>query len=98
VRLADLWAGGFSAGVVDADGLLDPFEPGMVRTLVVDVSAPDCQLVVREVYPPSLTVTRQLTRHGLRPFIPEEHAAVARGKLPDQPMCSGWLQALAPDQ
>jgi hypothetical protein len=44
-------------------------------TAVVDVTAPEGRLVVREAYPASADLVQELKQIGVRPWFPEEHAA-----------------------
>ena len=65
----------FRGNVVDPDGRLELFEASALVTVVVEVTAPDGQLVVREAYPCSEAVVRHLQDAGLTLWFAEEHAA-----------------------
>jgi hypothetical protein len=67
--------GDFPHEVSDPDGLLARCEPGALVTAVVNVTAPERQVIVREVYPTSFEVVRQLKHSGVRLWSAEDHAA-----------------------
>ena len=63
------------ADVADPDGLLEGLAPGTLVTAVVDVTAPDRQLLVREVEPARMALVERLKRAGITRWWAQEHAA-----------------------
>jgi hypothetical protein len=61
--------------VADPEELLAEFGPRELVTVVVDVTAPERQLVVRAAYPTNPAIVHQLTRAGMCLWSGVDHAA-----------------------
>ncbi len=96
-----LTARGDYPGLVDPDHLLEGLGPDTTATLIVDVTAPDRQLLVREVHPfgstdEGMEGVRRLKSEGLSFFFAEDHAGWTGKSTTDAGSpCRGWLDVEA---
>ncbi len=88
-------------GLVDADHLLRDLETDAMVTVIVEVTAPDRRLLVRQVdrfrsVEEGAEGVRRLESEGLHPFFAEDHAAWAgKNATRTRSQCGGWLDVEA---